>query len=89
MQGFHRVFLPIISGNFDGISTDIDGVDDILSDCMTDESEDAQTDGKFAGSWTIGYLPLLTMLEIFTVNSADGIWKDICGSMWNRDWMDG
>ena len=53
MQALHHIFPPLLQGNFDKDSADnmIDGMDDVLSDCMAEESNDVQTKWNFPRSW--------------------------------------
>ena len=68
MQGFSLYFSLLIPGNFDGFSADSDGVDDVLPDGLTDESDDVQTEGTFPRSWTfMNFFPAI-LLGTFTVN---------------------
>ena len=55
-RDFTAYFSSLLQWNFDRGSADheMDGMDDILSDCMTDESDDVWVGRNFPRSWTIG-----------------------------------
>ena len=72
-------------------------MDDVLTDGMTDESNELQMEGIIPGSWTVRYFPLLMTLGILSVKSADGRWTvwtewttglltDGWISRWNCEW---
>ena len=59
---------PLLAGNFDRVSADGDGVDSVLFDGTTDESDDMGMDRIFRGVGQSG----ISSYGIFTMNLADG-----------------
>ena len=75
MQAIYHIFLPIITGIFDGFSTDADEVTDGLPDGSTDKSDDVWTERSFRGFLCFGKFCTGILIGIFTMNLAHG-WMD-------------
>ena len=65
------LFLPMITGNFDGFSADRDGVTDRLPDGLTDKSDEVQTERNFVGFGVLGNF-IQQYSWLFSLNLADG-----------------
>ena len=91
-------FSPLVLGSFDGDSADsvTDGMNDILYDGMTDNSNDVHINGNLPGSWTVKKFSPKILLGTYTMNSADGMMDGIDNSLltniwtsrWKCEWTD-
>ena len=69
VQIIYHIFSPLLTGIFNEFSADGNAMTDILSDGLTDESNDVQTEGNFPRNWTYGKFHPVILMGIFTMKN--------------------